>query len=186
MPGEIALVVNVSTRWPEVRRGDATVEEVVLGDWNLGARNIDPASVSVIIASYRKRVVAMFEVADPNEVDGYPEPRIRFAPGRRHRQFEGSPSPYLWQRGELFPVVAMGIDEIPDELRPRSTDQRVDLAGFSLIVHEDGNATVLAPVEATVSVRTCLRDALKTSTTANLDLSKLLQDVGGYKLVVMD
>jgi hypothetical protein len=45
---DLALLVNVRARWPEIKRGYATPEDVILGDWKLADRDIDPATVRVV------------------------------------------------------------------------------------------------------------------------------------------
>jgi hypothetical protein len=150
---DLVLVVNVSNRWPEVQRGEATVEDVVLGDWNLESRKIDPARIACIFASFRKRVVVAITVTNPQAVPGYAEPRVRFQAGLRLPRLEGQASPHIWQRGEMNPVVAIPLEGLPGGLAGAEGEERVELAGYLLCVHPDGNATVLAPAGRTVSVR---------------------------------
>jgi hypothetical protein len=155
---DLVLVVNVSSRWPEVQRGEATVQDVVLGDWNLETRKIDPARVACVYGSFRKRVVAAFAVTGPEEVPGYPEPRIRFQARFRLPHLEGPASPHIWQRGEMNPVVAIPLEELPGDLDEAEGEEYVELAGYVLCVHPDGDATVLAPAGRTVSVRSLPED----------------------------
>jgi hypothetical protein len=161
---DLVLVVNVSSRWPEVQRGEATVQDVVLGDWNLETRNIDPNRVACVYASFRKRVVAAFAVTSPQPVPGYAEPRVRFQARLRLPHLEGQVSPHIWQRGELNPVVAIPFallsdEELPGDLAGAEGEDYVELAGYVLCVHPDGDATVLAPAGRTVSVRSLPEDA---------------------------
>jgi len=155
---DLVLVVNVSSRWPEVQRGEATVQDAVLGDWNLETRKIDPGRVACVYASFRKRVVAAFAVTGPEEVPGYPEPRIRFQARFRLPHLEGQASPHIWQRGEMNPVVAIPLEELPGDLDGAEGEEHVELAGYMLCVHPDGDATVLAPAGRTVSVRSLPED----------------------------
>lgn len=148
---DLVLVVNVNSRWPEVLRGSATVEEVVLGDWNLADRKIDPYRVACVIASYRNRNVAAFAVYGPQFVPGTARPRVRFHTDHRIRHFEGQRSPYTWRRGELYPVAALLLDELPD--LDDTKEERVELAGYVLCVHPDGDATVIVPSGHTLSVQ---------------------------------
>ncbi len=150
---DLVLVVNVSSRWPEVQRGEATVQDVVLGDWNLETRNIDPGRIACVYASFRKRVVAAFAVTSPQPVPGYPEPRIRFQARLRLPHLEGQASPHIWQRGEMNPVVAIPLEELPGDLDDAEGEEHVELAGYVLCVHPGGDATVLTPAGRTVSVR---------------------------------
>jgi hypothetical protein len=155
---DLVLVVNVSSRWPEVLRGEATVQDVVLGDWNLETRKIDPARVACVYGSFRKRVVAAFAVTSPQPVPGYAEPRIRFQARFRLPHLEGQASPHIWQRGEMNPVVAIPLEELPGDLDGAEGEEHVELAGYVLCVHPDGDATVLAPAGRTVSVRSLPED----------------------------
>lgn len=151
---DLLLIVNVNGRWPEVSRGEATIKDVVLGDWNLDHRRIDASRVACVYAYYQKRIVAAFAVADPNVVPGYSEPRVRFRTGHRLRHVEGQTSPHIWQRGEMHPVFAMALDELPEVLRGTdATAQEIELGGYLLRVHHDGDATVLAPAGRTISIR---------------------------------
>lgn len=156
---DLVLVVNVSGRWPDVIRGKATVQEVVLGDWNLETRKIDPKRVACVYASFRKRVVAAFAVTDPQIVPGYPEPRVRFNARQRLPHLEGRTSPHIWQRGEMNPIVAIPLEELPGDLTDAGGEEHVELAGYVLCVHPDGDATVLAPAGRTVSVRSLPEDS---------------------------
>jgi hypothetical protein len=176
---DLVLIVNVSSRWPEVMRGEATVQDVVLGNWNLETRNIDPGRIACVYASFRKRVVAAFAVTDPAPVPGYPEPRVRFQARLRLPHLEGQTSPHIWQRGEMNPVVAIPLEELPGDLDGVEGEEHVELAGYILCVHPDGDATVLAPAGRTVSVRSLPEDSgsatgfrpggvAKTSVTADL------------------
>ncbi|MGC9670944.1 hypothetical protein ACNTMW_30905 [Planosporangium sp. 12N6] len=153
---DLALVVNVRGRWPEVLRGQSTVEEVVLGDWNLADRDINPARVAAVLGSRQRQIVAGFTVAgDPIAVAGYDRPRVRFRPGRRLHHLEGLPSPYSWQRGEMYPVVDLPVDALGFDLDDTATtDRRANLGGFILTLDAAGDATVLAPPGRAVTVRT--------------------------------
>lgn len=159
---DLVLVVNVRNRWPEVQRGEATVQDVVLGDWNLETRKIDPDRVVCVYAAFQKRIVAAYAVTDPQTVPGYPEPRVRFQAKVRLPHLEGQTSPHIWQRGERYPVIAIPLDELPGDLRGDLADvdgeEHVELAGYVLCVHPDGDATVLAPAGRTVSVRSLPED----------------------------
>jgi hypothetical protein len=152
---DLVLVVNVSSRWPEVQRGVATVQDVVLGNWNLEIRNIDPARVACVYASFRKHLVAAFAVGSWQLVPGYPEPRVRFQARLRLPHLHGLTSPHIWQRGEMNPVVAIPFALLSDEELPGDLggEEHVELAGYVLRVDSDGNATVVAPAGRTVSIR---------------------------------
>lgn len=176
---DLVLVVNVSSRWPEVLRAEATVQDVVLGDWNLETRNIDPDRIACVEASFRKRVVAAFAAASWQPVPGYPEPRVRFQARLRLPHLEGQTSPHIWQRGEMNPVVAIPLADQPGDLADAEGEEHVELAGYVLCVHPDGDATVLVPACRTVSVRSLPEDSdgtpgiktgsvAKTSVTADL------------------
>jgi hypothetical protein len=183
----LVLVVNVSSRWLEVQRGEATVQDVVLGDWNLESRNIDPARIACVYASFRKRIVAAFAAASWQPVPGYAEPRVRFQARFRLPHLEGLTSPHIWQRGEMNPVVAIPFaglldEELPGDLTSAEGEEHVELAGYVLCVHPGGDATVLAPAGRTVSVRSLPEDSdivpgieaggiAKTSITADLTAS---------------
>jgi len=152
---DLVLVVNVSSRWPEVQRGKATVQDVVLGDWNLETRNIDPDRIACVYASFRKRVVAAFAAASWQPVPGYAEPRVRFQARLRLPHLVGQASPHIWRRGEMNPVVAIPLEALADA----EDEEHVELAGYVLCVHPDGDATVLAPAGRTVSVRSLPEDS---------------------------
>jgi hypothetical protein len=156
---DLVLVVNVSSRWPEVQRGEATVQDVVLGDWNLETRKIDPARIACVYASFRKRIVAAFAVTNPQIVPGYAEPRVRFQARLRLAHLEGQTSPHIWQRGEMNPVVAVPLEGLPGDLTGAEGEEHVELAGYVLCVHPDGDATVLSPAGRTVSVRSLPEDS---------------------------
>ncbi|WP_370973660.1 hypothetical protein [Amycolatopsis sp. cg9] len=179
---ELALVVNVRNRWPEVQRGEATAQDVALGDWNLETRKIDPGRVVCVYAAHQKRIVAAFAVTNPQTVPGYPEPRVRFQARLRLSHLEGQTSPHIWQRGERYPVIAIPLDELPGDLADFEGKEHVELAGYTLCVHPDGNATVLAPAGRTVSVRSLPEDSDNaggirpggiTKTSATIDVSAL-------------
>jgi len=155
---DLVLIVNVSSRWPEVLRGEATVQDVVLGDWNLETRNIDPDRIACVYASFRKRVVAAFAAAGWQPVPGYPEPRVRFQTRLRLPHVEGQTSPHIWQRGEMNPVITVPLADLPGNPAEAEGEEHVELAGYVLCVHPDGNATVLAPAGRTVSVRSLPED----------------------------
>jgi len=176
---DLVLIVNVSSRWPEVQRGEATVEDVVLGDWNLETRNIVPDRIASVRASFRKRIVAAFAPASWQPAPGYAEPRVRFQARRRLPHLEGQASPHIWQRGELNPVVAIPLADLPGDPAEGEGEKYVELAGYVLCVHPDGDATVLSPAGRTVSVRSLPEDSdsateikaggiAKTSVTADL------------------
>jgi hypothetical protein len=182
---DLVLVVNVSSRWPEVQRGEATVQDVVLGDWNLETRKIDPDRIACVYASFRKRVVAAFAVTSWQTVPGYAEPRVRFEARLRLPHLEGQTSPHIWQRGELNPVVAIPLEELPGDLADAEGEEHVELAGYVLCVHPDGDATVLAPAGRTVSVRSLPEDSEGTTgiragsiakTSVAIDLAHILAD----------
>lgn len=179
---DLVLIVNVSSRWPEVLRGEATVQDVVLGDWNLETRNIDPDRIACVYASFRKRVVAAFGAAGWQPVPGYPEPRVRFQARLRLPHLEGQASPHIWQRGEMNPVIAILLADLPGDLADAEGEEHVELAGYVLCVHPDGDATVLAPAGRTVSVRSLPEDSDNatgfrpggvTKTSATVDLAAI-------------
>jgi len=161
-PGDTAdqlLVANVRGRWSEVLRGDATDEEVVLGDWNLVDRDIDPARIAVLIGVRQRIIVRAWPVRNPQPVTGYDRPRIRFEPaGERLRHLEGKPSPYAWRRGEMYPVVALPLAQLdidpapltPVDLGPAGEAR---IGGYALRVDEHG-ATVTVPAGRQLSVVT--------------------------------
>jgi hypothetical protein len=72
---------------------------------------------------------------------------------------EGQTSPHIWQRGEMNPVVAIPLEELPGGLADAEGEEHVELAGYVLCVHPDGDATVLAPAGRTVSVRSLPEDS---------------------------
>ncbi|MEP6745001.1 MAG: hypothetical protein ABJB33_05850 [Gemmatimonadota bacterium] len=114
----LALIANVRSRWREVLRGEISDEQAVLGDWNLAARDIDPARVAVLFGSVQAAIVRAWRVTDPQPVPGYSPPRIRFAALDRLHHLEGLPSPYSWRRGEMYPVVAIPVDQLDLDLTP--------------------------------------------------------------------
>jgi hypothetical protein len=135
-----------------VTRGESTAEDVVLGDWNLVDRDIDPGRVAAVLGSREGRIVAAFAVDDAVEVDGYDRPRVRFRPVRRLHHMEGLRSPYRWKRGELYPVAP--FDAANFNLDGTDAPAReVELGGFVLAVDDSGDATVLAPAGRSVTVR---------------------------------
>jgi hypothetical protein len=158
------LVVNVRSRWSEVLRGDATDEEVVLGDWNLADRDIDPDRIAVLIGVSRRAIVRAWPVQNPQLVTGYDRPRIRFEPaGDRLRHLEGMPSPYAWRRGEMYPVVSIPLDQLDIDPAAREpvnlgSAGEARIGGYTLRV--DGQtATVTVPAGRHLTVLTLMGEA---------------------------
>lgn len=146
-PQQLALIVNVKSRWPEVRRGDATPADVVLGDWNLAKRTIDPHRVVYVLGVVDGEIVAAYAVDRPVQVPGYDESRVRFSAGRPLDTLVGRPSPYRWRRGEMYPVVAIPAPEV----NALDGEQRAALGGFQLTV-TGTRATVVAPAGHEVTI----------------------------------
>jgi hypothetical protein len=92
-------------------------------------------------------------------VPSYAEPRVWFQARLRLPHLEGHASPHTWQRGEMNPVVAIPLEELPGDLVGAESEEHVELAGYVLCVHPDGDATVLAPAGRTVSVRSLAEDS---------------------------
>jgi hypothetical protein len=150
------LVVNVRGRWREVRRGEATAEQVVLGDWNLADRDIDPNRIAVVLGTVEGTIVRAQQVTGHDPADGYDRPRVRFRPGTRLPHLEDQPSPYRWQRGELYPAVALALTELPGAPGPvAGTDLgatgTVTIGGYTLHVDEQ-TATISVPPGRPITV----------------------------------
>jgi hypothetical protein len=148
---DLVLVVNVRQRWREVGAGTATAEEVVMGDWNLERRGIDPRRVAGVVGCYRHGIVAAFPVdGEPIPRTGYDPPRVRFPAGPRLRHLDGLPAPYRWARGEQYPVHEISLSAFP--LDAGAGVQRIDLDGFTLSVAANGEATLVVPNGRAVTV----------------------------------
>lgn len=154
----LALIVNVRKRWRDVLRGNCTDAEAVLGDWNLADRDLDPQRVRAVLGSAQRRIVRAWRVHNPQLAPGYERQRVRFTPQARLHHLEGMASPYVWQRGEMYPVVAVPLDQLDFDLEPLTgvdlgATGEVSIGGYTLRVAADG-ATVLVPAGQEVRVKT--------------------------------
>ncbi|GGM22989.1 hypothetical protein ACFFX1_10805 [Dactylosporangium sucinum] len=152
------ILVHVKKTWPDVLAGDMTAEESVLGDWS-GIAEASLAEYGDVVAGvYNNTIVAVFDV-DLSRTDLLGG-KVRFAgtPSRTWASLVGQPNPgkpwgqqgYARNVQYLDTGVVAGGD-VPVKLT--RSGRRAVVAGFTLTIGADGNATVLVPADRTITVQ---------------------------------
>jgi hypothetical protein len=154
------ILVHVKNSWPRVIAAEpgCTPEWSVLGAWAPIAEARLAEYGDVLVGVYDNTVVAVYDVdlAATAYVDG----KVQFAgtPSKAWAHLVGQPNPgkpwgqqgYARNVQYLDTAVVAGGD-VP--VVATEGGRRAVVGGFTLTVGAEGNATVLAPIDRTVTVR---------------------------------
>lgn len=155
------ILVHLASSWPAVVHGDKDAAEVTLGNWAGIADDKLDTYADTIIGIYKNEVVTAFDITGwQKQTDGTDAGRIAFTghPSSRWAHLIGTPNPGKpWTKGMARPIqyldttalTATNPDNAPNSSRQ---DRRIVVGGYTLTVHDDGNATVTAPPGKHVTV----------------------------------
>lgn len=152
------ILVNLASSWPAVANGQADPAAVTLGNWAQISDNSLDTYADAILGIYKHEVVSAFDITGWHRLTEGPDAgRIAFTgePSQQWKHLIGTANPGTpWTAGMARPVQYLDTHTLNTGLdtTEEGREQSVDLRGYTLTVHSDGNATVAVPFGKHVTV----------------------------------
>jgi hypothetical protein len=152
------ILVHVKNTWPQVLAGEMTADDSVLGDWSGIAEAKLAEFGDILVGVYDNTIVRVYDVDLAGT--GYVAGKVRFAgtPSKAWAHLVGQPNPGKpWgQQGyarsvQYINTAVVAGGDVPVTLT--QSGRRAVIAGFTLTVGPDGNATVLVPSDRLLTVQ---------------------------------
>lgn len=160
------ILVNLASSWPAVTTGEADAADITLGNWaQISDDSLDTYADS-ILGIYKNDVVTAFDITGWQRIaEGTDAGRVAFTgrPSLQWKHLIGAPNPGApWTAGMARPVQYLDTTTLTSGNAgvDHADDRSMDIDGFTLTIHADGNATVGVPYDKHVTVVSKPRNSL--------------------------